>query len=102
MQEPLAAAAGRRCFSSETDGTISRGADGKILPHGGGGLVSLMAAGSKAAAEARQRCNYEVELTERQACDVELLAVGGFTPLDGFMNEDAYRSVVDNMRWVGG
>lgn len=33
-----------------------------------------------------------------QACDVELLTVGGFTPLDGFMNEDAYRSVVDNMR----
>lgn len=35
-----------------------------------------------------------------QACDVELLTVGGFTPLDGFMNEDAYRSVVDRMRWV--
>lgn len=43
----------------------------------------------------------QLELTERQACDVELLTVGGFTPLDGFMNEDAYRSVVDKMRWVG-
>lgn len=40
----------------------------------------------------------QLELTERQACDVELLTVGGFTPLDGFMNEDAYRSVVDKMR----
>lgn len=28
--------------------------------------------------------------------------MGGFTPLDGFMNEDAYLSVVDKMRWVGG
>ena len=42
----------------------------------------------------------QLELTERQACDVELLTVGGFTPLDGFMNEDAYLSVVDKMRWV--
>lgn len=98
MQEPLGAAA-TRAFSSETDGTIARGADGLILPHGNGGLVNLMA-GSKAAEEARSRCTHEVELTERQACDVELLTVGGFTPLDGFMNEDAYTSVVEKMRCV--
>ena len=79
VKEPLsAAAAGSRAFSSDTDGKIVRGADGHILPHGGGGLVSLMA-GSKAAEEARSRCNHQVELTERQACDVELLTVGGFT-----------------------
>ncbi|KAI3437913.1 hypothetical protein D9Q98_000358 [Chlorella vulgaris] len=100
MQEPLGAAA-TRAFSSETDGTIARGADGLILPHGNGGLVNLMA-GSKAAEEARSRCTHEVELTERQACDVELLTVGGFTPLDGFMNEDAYTSVVEKMRLPNG
>lgn len=100
-QEPLAAAvaAGRRTFSADTDGTIQRGPDGHILPHGGGRLVNLMA-GSAAAEEARSRCAHAVELTERQACDVELLTVGGFTPLDGFMNEDAYHSVVQKMRWV--
>lgn len=100
-QEPLAAAvtASCRAFSSDTDGTIQRGSDGHILPHGGGGLVNLMA-GSAAAEEARARCAHSVELTERQACDVELLTVGGFTPLDGFMNEDAYHSVVQKMRWV--
>ncbi|PSC70809.1 sulfate adenylyltransferase [Micractinium conductrix] len=105
--EPLAAAAAasRRAFSvatnGDTDGAIARGADGHILPHGGGSLVSLMA-GSAAAKAARARCQYQLELTERQACDVELLTVGGFTPLDGFMNEDAYRSVVDKMRLPDG
>lgn len=59
-----AAAAGRRAFSvaatnGDTDGVIARGADGLILPHGGGSLVNLMA-GSKAAEEARSRCQYQV------------------------------------------
>ena len=93
-----AAVASRRHFSSgSTDGTIERGADGKILPHGAAALVDLTL-GGKAAAEAKARCNRVVELSERQACDVELLSVGGFTPLEGFMNEDAYLSVVDKMR----
>ncbi|PRW57030.1 sulfate adenylyltransferase [Chlorella sorokiniana] len=101
---PLAAAT--RTFSAaatngDTDGTIERGPDGHILPHGNGGLVNLMA-DSAAAEAARQRCQYQLELTERQACDVELLTVGGFTPLDGFMNEDAYRSVVERMRLPSG
>lgn len=46
--------------------------------------------------------NASIELTERQACDVELLNVGGFTPLEGFMNEDAYQSVVSDMRLPNG
>lgn len=58
-----------RAFSSatngDTDGTIERGADGLILPHGGASLVDLMASGA-AADEARARCNYQLELTERQ------------------------------------
>ena len=82
VQEPLAAAgaaatAAARSFSSSsssTDGTVSRGADGKILPHGSSGLVDLMLQG-QAAEEARSRCQHQVELTERQACDVELLTV---------------------------
>lgn len=59
-----------RAFSAaatngDTDGTILRGSDGHILPHGGGALVNLMA-GNGAAEEARRRCQYSVELTERQ------------------------------------
>lgn len=39
-----------------------------------------------------------VTLTDRQLCDLELLLNGGFSPLEGFLNEDDYRSVVENMR----
>jgi len=35
---------------------------------------------------------------DRQLCDLELLASGAFSPLNGFMNRDDYESVLDRMR----
>lgn len=37
-------------------------------------------------------------LSQRQLCDLELILNGGFDPLDGFMNQADYNSVLDNMR----
>ena len=42
-----------------------------------------------------------LELSDRNACDVELLCVGGFSPLTGFMNAETYEHVVENMRLPG-
>ncbi|MDG1935722.1 MAG: bifunctional sulfate adenylyltransferase/adenylylsulfate kinase [Paracoccaceae bacterium] len=42
------------------------------------------------------------DLTPRQICDIELLMNGGFTPLTGFLSENDYNSVVDNMRLSDG
>ncbi len=42
------------------------------------------------------------DLTSRQICDLELLMNGGFNPLKGFLGEDDYNNVVDNMRLVDG
>ena len=39
-----------------------------------------------------------VDLSERQACDVELLVNGGFSPLTGFMGKEEYDHVVEHMR----
>jgi len=47
------------------------------------------------------RCDTTIDLNARQLCDVELLMVGGFSPLDGFMNQDVYNGVVENMRIPG-
>ena len=42
------------------------------------------------------------DLSPRQICDLELLMNGGFNPLKGFLSEDDYNSVVDNMRLTTG
>ncbi|MAE90472.1 MAG: adenylyltransferase [Pelagibaca sp.] len=42
------------------------------------------------------------DLTPRQICDLELLMNGGFYPLKGFLGEEDYDGVVDNMRLADG
>jgi len=66
----------------------------KQSPHGGA-LVNLFVEDTAAAKGAASKT---IELTDRQSCDVQLLCNGGFSPLTGFMNEEDYNSVVDNMR----
>ena len=43
-----------------------------------------------------------VQLTERALCDLELLATGGFSPLDRFMGSQDYTRVLDDMRLASG
>ncbi|RQM06637.1 hypothetical protein DH86_00001279 [Scytalidium sp. 3C] len=43
-----------------------------------------------------------VVLTERQLCDLELILSGGFSPLEGFMNEKDYNGVVEKNRLADG
>jgi len=42
------------------------------------------------------------DLTPRQICDLELLMNGGFNPLKGFLSEEDYNGVVENMRTKDG
>ena len=39
-----------------------------------------------------------LQLSERAVCDLEMLACGGFSPLDRFMGREDYQSVLDDMR----
>jgi sulfate adenylyltransferase len=41
-------------------------------------------------------------LTPRQICDLELIMNGGFYPLDGFLSQNDYEEVVENMRLANG
>ena len=41
-------------------------------------------------------------LTPRQICDLELIMSGGFYPLNGFLGQQDYKNVVENMRLSSG
>ena len=42
------------------------------------------------------------DLTPRQICDLELIMNGGFNPLQGFLGEEDYINVIENMRLSNG
>src|SRR5213593_2791954 len=66
-------------------------------------LVSLVLAGEeKNAAEARARELKKIALNARTLSDLELLAVGAFSPLEGFMWRADYERVVHDMRFSFG
>lgn len=70
-------------------------------PHGGK-LVDLMVKSQAVQQALIEKCSSEIQLSPRQLCDVELIINGGFSPLDGFMDEDEYNSVVENHRLKNG
>ncbi len=71
-------------------------------PHGGE-LKDLYLPEQEAAAEKEAAGDYPSwDLTDRQLCDIELLLNGAFSPLEGFLNQADYDSVVANMRLTSG
>ena len=73
---------------------------GVIAPYGGT-LVDLMVPeGDKAAVKAS--ASSSIECSDRNACDVELLVVGGFSPERGFMHQADYDAVVAGNRTTSG
>ena len=77
-----------------------KNSDGLISPYGGA-LVNLMA--SEKEAEELKKSSFKIlNCTDRNACDVELLLIGAFSPLNGFMSEANYNSVVHEHRTESG
>ena len=85
-------------MSAAPSGAVTR--SGLIPPHGGS-LVNLML-GPEELDAAKSAVDRRVECSDRNACDVELLAVGGFSPLRGFMHEEDYDAVVRDFRTTSG
>ena len=73
---------------------------GVIAPYGGK-LVDLMVAEADRAA-VKATATKTIECSDRNACDVELLCVGGFSPLRGFMHQEDYDAVVSGHRLAAG
>ena len=73
---------------------------GVIAPYGGT-LVDLMVPEADRTA-VKASATKTLECSDRNACDVELLTVGGFSPLRGFMHQEDYDAVVSGHRLAAG
>jgi sulfate adenylyltransferase len=74
-----------------------------LIPPYGGQLVNLMVAPEtveELLAYANQLAS--IRLSARAVCDLEMLAVGAFSPLDRFMGQADYQQVLDEMRLTNG
>jgi sulfate adenylyltransferase len=73
-----------------------------IQPHGGTLIDLFVAEGRRAETRRRAAGLPGWDLTARQACDLDLLMCGAFSPLTGFLGESDYERVRDEMRLADG
>jgi sulfate adenylyltransferase len=80
-------------MSIQTDG---------IAPHGGH-LIDRIATPAERDEFLEQKEHLpRIQLDERATSDLVMIAIGGFSPLNGFMEQADYESVVEDMRFVNG
>ena len=73
-----------------------------IQPHGGT-LVNRIAPDAERTALAERAASLpKITLDERQISDLEMIAIGAFSPLEGFMGKADYTRVVEEMRLASG
>jgi sulfate adenylyltransferase len=73
-----------------------------IRPHGGK-LIDRVAKGDERQKLLKEAENlHKVPITVRDRFDLEMIAIGGFSPLEGYIGEDDYHSVIDRMRLSNG
>ena len=79
------------------------GSNQELIRPYGGKLVDLIAP-HDTLEDLRAKANSlpSLQLSERSICDLELLATGGFSPLDRFMGGADYRRVLGEMRLSSG
>jgi len=81
----------------------SRGNIDEVIRPYHGELVNLLVEGEERA-ELVERANKlpSVQLSHRSLCDLELLSIGGFSPLNRFMGKADYTRVLQEMRLANG
>lgn len=76
--------------------------DGLIAPHGGELVINLAGEQERAALNERARSLPQLQVSPRQLADLEMLAIGAYSPLGGFMNRADYLGVVNDMHLTNG
>lgn len=73
-----------------------------IAPHGGQLVNRIATAEQRDEFLSKADVLPQVQLDERAVSDLEMIAIGGFSPLTGFMNQEDYDRVVSQMRLANG
>jgi sulfate adenylyltransferase len=73
-----------------------------IAPHGGQLVNRIATAEQREEFLSKADVLPQVQLDERAVSDLEMIAIGGFSPLTGFMNQEDYDRVVTQMRLANG
>jgi sulfite reductase (ferredoxin) len=76
--------------------------NGIVAPHGGKLVDRILREGAREDARQRASSLKRIALNARTMSDLELLAGGAYSPLEGFMGEADYRSVLHEMRLANG
>ena len=73
-----------------------------IAPHGGTLINRIVTEEQKADFLAQADSLPRVQLDKRATSDLVMIAIGGFSPISGFMGQADYQGVVDDMRMADG
>ncbi len=73
-----------------------------ITPHGGELVINMASDAERAELQERARGLPEVLVGSRQMADLEMLAIGAYSPLGGFMKRTDYLGVVNDMHLENG
>ncbi|HET7579659.1 MAG TPA: sulfate adenylyltransferase, partial [Bacillales bacterium] len=73
-----------------------------IEPHGGKLVERELKGKKKNKYLKKAKSMPSLTLSKWSISDVELIAIGGFSPLTGFMGKEDYLSVLDNLRLANG
>jgi len=73
-----------------------------IAPHGGELVLNMAGENERAELQERARSLPQILVGSRQLADLEMLAIGAYSPLGGFMKRADYLGVVNDMHLANG
>src|SRR5882724_5755695 len=73
-----------------------------IAPHGGQLVDRVVPESKRAALQSEAQSLPSITLSAREACDLEMIAIGAFSPLTGFMGRADFERCCREMRLASG
>jgi sulfate adenylyltransferase len=73
-----------------------------VNPHGGKLVSKIAPEAEKPGLEEKARGLFKLKISDRYVSDCEMIAIGGFSPLEGFMTKTEAESVINNLQMPDG